>query len=709
MRYLWPACLVLLVSATVSAQQPLEIFQDLDEATLRIPRLKDKPYEELVSKDSAYQPETIIFRDVETGAEIWSLTREEAVDIAHNDLGRTPWNCDGSIVGSIGNRAWRGTDGKITKIAWSGFNYVMNADSSGQRKLFVTGPDGSLGTLQGSYNIWDRKDPRALYFAAVKAGGAFRPWKHEDPIACEMWLVRARIGKIGDATLLPYGPKGAAHNRVASPIFKNFIEPVVKFPNGRRKDISGISDNNRLIIQDVNGKSMDDMPNYCVVDLEKKPGDAGFLRAHTLGYGGIQGVAKHDPNNEYRVHSIGISRDGKTVRWGYGSATSTGEPVSFMVPSDSLDGPPTVWSEETDEWGQYQSHGSVGADGTKVYFAGPVKKLGPEGPKNNWGLWVRPEGKPPIFAGSKRPSASGGHSSWIGNDPEWWFAHVYKRDDWEISDVIVAGNRAGTMLKKLCRPYDRRRGAKYESPYHGLPRPLQSPDATKCWFHSSMLMPNNDLSGSYVAVFRRPHAPVTLAAKGKAGAVDLSWTPHAVSREVKCWHVYRGDASGKNFVEVGEAPVATKTFTDATAEAGKTYSYAVTAEEWSGLESDATSPVLKVTVTAASAQSSASVAKGLSGWDKTAPAAVEGFTATKIADGRFRLAWKASADKDLRYYNVYAASAGKPAVEQKRLLVSPPKSETGYVDWTAPLGGAVSYAIVAVDRQGNVSAPAFAQ
>jgi len=30
-------------------------------------------------------------------------------------------------------------------------------------------------------------------------------------------------------------------------------------------------------------------------------------------------------------------------------------------------------------------------------------------------------------------------------------------------------------------------------------------------------------------------------------------------------------------------------------------------------------------------------------------------------------------------------------------------------DWTAPAGAAMSYAIVAVDRQGNVSAPAFAR
>ncbi len=679
----------LLVTCGAFAQQPLEVFQGLDEATSRIPRLKDKPYDELITKDSAYQPETIVFRDVETGAEIWSLTREEAVDIAHNDLGRMPWNCDGSIVAFIGNRGWRDANGKIIKTAWAGYNYVMNADSSGQRKLFVTQADGSLGTLQDQYNIWDRKDPRALYFAAVKDGQAFRPWKREDPMACEMWLVRVRIGD------------GLA---------KNAIEPLARFPNGRRKNISGISDNNRLVIQDVNGKSMDDMPSYYVADLEKKPGEAGFLRTHTLGYGGIQGVPKHDPNNEYRVHGISISRDGKTVRWGYGSATSTGEPVSFMVPSDSLDGPPTVWSEETDDWGQYQSHGSVGPDGTRVYFAGPVKKLGPDGPKNGWGLWVRPLAGPPVFMGKQKPSASGGHSSWIGNDPEWWFAHVYKRDNWELSDVIVAGNREGTTLKTLCRPYDKRRGAKYEAPYHGIPRPLQSPDATKCWFHSSMLMPNNDLSGSYIAVFRRPHAPVSLSVVGgDRQGIRLRWKPHPVSKEVRGVNLYMRRGSGP-WIQVNREPASgTETVVPAPAEAGA-YTFMATSEEWSGLESDVTSETAGVSIRDGQVLVTQKLGRKVEpGWDKTAPAAVEGFTAAKVADGRFRLAWKASPDKDLRYYNLYASSVGKPAIEQKRLLVSPPKSEASYVDWTAPLGGEMSYAIVAVDRQGNVSAPAYAE
>ena len=48
-------------------------------------------------------------------------------------------------------------------------------------------------------------------------------------------------------------------------------------------------------------------------------------------------------------------------------------------------------------------------------------------------------------------------------------------------------------------------------------------------------------------------------------------------------------------------------------------------------------------------------------------------------------------------------------MSQKRLILSPPAGTTQCPDWTAPQGAArVHYAITAVDRQGNDSAPAYA-
>ena len=50
----------------------LEVFQDLDEATSRIPQFKDKPFQALIEASAGFfQPETIIFKDAETDHKWW--------------------------------------------------------------------------------------------------------------------------------------------------------------------------------------------------------------------------------------------------------------------------------------------------------------------------------------------------------------------------------------------------------------------------------------------------------------------------------------------------------------------------------------------------------------------------------------------------------------------------------------------------------------
>jgi hypothetical protein len=60
----------------------------------------------------------------------------------------------------------------------------------------------------------------------------------------------------------------------------------------------------------------------------------------------------------------------------------------------------------------------------------------------------------------------------------------------------------------------------------------------------------------------------------------------------------------------------------------------------------------------------------------------------------------------VRYYHVYFSSQERPQTVPARRIVSPPKSCTRYLDWTAPLEGRAYYGLTAVDRQGNESEPA---
>ena len=89
-----PASVVVVFCAS-TAVHALDVYQDLDEATARIERMKDKPYAKLIDKDGYHQSETLIFKDTETACEVWSLTMEECIEMANIER-RNVFSCDGS-------------------------------------------------------------------------------------------------------------------------------------------------------------------------------------------------------------------------------------------------------------------------------------------------------------------------------------------------------------------------------------------------------------------------------------------------------------------------------------------------------------------------------------------------------------------------------------------------------------------------------------
>ena len=674
MRRTLALLMVLAVSSVAAADEPLKTFQDLEEATARIRRLAAKPLAKTVDGRSRYAAELLIFKDTTTGHEIWSLTNEQCTELANIER-RSAWNCDGSLISFIGNRMYRGADGKLVGHGWSGHNYVARADASGRRKLIVTGPGGEKGAILGTkFNTWDRRDPSLLYYTAVKDGGAWRSWSNRDTDFDGSYLIRVRLDKDLNATL----------------------EPIHRFPNKRRKLLQNISDDNKLVIQDVNatkdkttGKP-EYMPNFYVIDLNRKPGEDGFVRTHPLAYN-ITHVEGHDVNNEYRVHGITINRGGNRVSWNYGSSRVSGEPIGFSVPADNLDARPAVRKKESDPWDQYMSHPGTWRDGRSAYFSGTSKKLAAAGVRRHWGLFIRLPGKMPLPIGK---NAAGGHVSWCGNDPDWFFANTTRRlgspETWplEMGGKIVAGKADGSKFLILCDPYDRQRGGG-KGGYDAIPRPNQSPDATKCWFHSSMLMPSNKYTGSYIVVFRRPHAPTALRLTGDR----LVFAPHAVSGEVRSYLLRRKIGDGWKLI--GQAPSSAGGF-----EKPADGTYMVTALEHSGLESDTSSPTITLP--------GGRAGRPVTDFDRTPPPAVGKLTVVAEADakGQYRLKWAASEAGDVRYYNVYFSAKGKPEPVQARRIASLPAGATEYLDWAAPITGEAHYAVTAVDRQGNESPPA---
>ena len=612
--------------------EELEVFQDLDEVTSRIPNLADKPYMKLIEASGGYlQNEVIIFRDIETGNEIWSLTRELCRDMAHT--GRRPaWSGNGQYISFKGNMVfYHHNDRKLRKRTWAGYSYVANADGSEKRPMFAT-LDGKLAQLNcNKYNMWDAAKPNAWY--------------------C---IVKGKLIRV----LIKDGVKDS------------LAEAIYTFPNTEGKIIQEISDANFMLIEEGGDK-----PNCYVVNLNKDPSEDGFCLSYPL-------------KGEIHSGSFRLKRSRRILTGGYENLPGG---ICLSFDGDKLE--PATFDVHITE-GRRMGHLWYGPPDDRVGFFGKYKGKG--------GLWVQLPGQAPQLLAD----VPDGHATWCGRDPEWFFGAIGpgRTKDEQYARRLVAGNADGKTVKIVCTPFDRRRPE--DGGYGALPLPTQSRDGNKCWFHSSMLMPTDKQTGSYIAVFRRPYAPVELKLADKPGPATLQWTPHAINYEVKGYHVYRSDDGGKTFAELTDEAIAGTEFADTTAQLGETYLYAVTAEEWSRLESDVTS--FKITVHVKEPKALV-VASGdeETGWDRTLPATPANFKAT-VADGLIRLAWEPARDKDFRYCNIYASSEGKPEVGQKRLLVSPTHDQTHYIDWTAPKGKTIHYAITAIDRQANESAPAYA-
>ena len=699
--------------------QPYRVCDDLEELTSRINNLYRKPYDKLFDANGCPQPETIFFKDVTSGHEVMSLTRELCVDIAHADLGRPVWTVDGKKILFMGNRALIDHDGKFKKSDWQGKMYIMNADYTNQRALVteITDDKGAVTAttdgLPGKYSILDPAEPNIAYYADAEK------------------LFRAELSN--------------------DPKVPTKAQLIATFSTNHRKIIQAISRDRKLLIQDLNADIVrgtgqpEYMPEIHLVNLNKKPGEEGFYYHHPFDYGlpevkGLDGKTLHDAKNNYQFHSLMFGGNTNSIGWNYGPMTQEGEFLGWGLDvTNGLDGTPKHGEITAggggNPFGQYESHGRfVGDSSIGLYFSGPAKANGKQ--IGEYGLFLRDyaANTPPVFI---TPGPGGHVAGGESFNPYYFAAHIQAstaqwRQRVKESDAIVYGDVREKKASVLCYTYsdvrggtrtDRKTGQKTWSgmdnndmrPYTAIPRPLLSRDATKVWFHSSMLMPTEDWTGIYVVVVRRPEPPVELKVNASfmSTAATVTWKPAPLAVETKGFHIYRQDGNNPAVdltPELVPARVDGKlqtsySFQD-TKLTGNGSTYFVTTEEWSGLESDTTSNAVTVSPLAGDG-TKVEDKPARTKFDTTAPPAVTGFTATREAAGQYRLKWEASPATDIRYYNVYFSAKGKPEVKQQRLIASPLKSMTSYLDWSAPTEGEGNYAITAVDRQGNESAPAF--
>lgn len=632
---------------------PSIYYQNLVELFSRKSMSVQKPSALLVEA-GYWQSEMVIFRDATYGTEIWRLTNDPDYSRHNDSINRTPWNCDGS------------------RLAFMSSRYVPGEQYDGQPKWYIMDPDGSRfrrllphGVSKASdippYTTiapWDRVNPSNIYFGYYDG------------------LYKVDVSNGDLMTLEEALPQ-----------------------TGRRKEIcTYLSEHNRVMVNEHNTYQRDGsfFPNVYMIDLNKAHGAPGRLIQYSMHFS-IQGVQGHSISNECCFHDLMFMRTADDSWQLTYEAPEGGEALMFEIPYDGDPDSIRIAMTGYDSALPYYSHPFWGPDGVRVIYFGETAK-GAE----NHGLQLRNQRtQTPIatlIAGAK---AGGGHNAWDGYDPNWVFA-APSVGEWD--GTIIKAKTDGSSAAPFVKPYSRINGGSYD--YSSLPRPAQSPDATKVFFASSMFQTADTKVDCYIGVVRHPYPPANVRVSSLSqNQVVLAWDRPQISREIKGFRVYRSTDSDSHFLEISPSSITEQGYADNTVSVGHAYYYAVTSEEHSGMESDYLSNVPRANISSSSTNWDNYRAEGFRGWDTAPPGPITSLSVSQLSAGVYQLTWQGSVDNDVRYYNIYYSVAGPPACTQQRLIASLRSIATKFIDWQANPGYAPFYGVTAVDRAGNESLP----
>ncbi|MBN2496744.1 MAG: hypothetical protein JXR96_19290 [Deltaproteobacteria bacterium] len=646
--------------------------QGLDELCRRRDLAPAKDIQASIDPDGWAQPETLIFRDTQTGVEIVRLTDDPAGSIHHCHINRTPFNADGSYVFFGSSRCWPGV--------WCGDHYYF-LTGFGARGPRLIDPGAQLRLWVGPFAAWDPEDAQALYFV-----------RHED--LSGLYRIDVDDGR-----------------------FTTSLVRTLPHPERRKHIFANVGHAGTLAIKTTN---TDGEPVFVYVFHPDRPTE---LTTFDLG---IQADhPDHDPAEEWHVHDFTLRRNPEdTIVLNYGPQGDVGEPLFFELSSDGS----RAWrisyapNEDTHCPVPYYSHPAWMHDGTRVVFNGTAEKLvdgtNPDGSDrwvwndSEWGGYVHrvsdfePSGG---YATSELAAKVApldfriSHYAWDGFDARWIHgaaatseagAPLYRlRADGGLSELL-----ARTMARSRCSD---------DCDYCSLPRPAQSPDATKVAYSSDMLQAEANHQDLYAAVHRYPFSPVWLGLVSDS-EIRLGWQLHELGREIRSVRIWRSpDSEPFDFQPLGEAgPSASYLDSSAQLADGESVIYAATCVEHSGLESRSLSRVLRVTRIGARYRCDRVEPYGHRGFDTRPPGAPTALEAL-AEQGLIRLRWSAPGDADLRAFHVYASPDGPPEPVQAFRVASPAAGHPTYLDWSAgPAASSVHYAVTAVDGQGHESQPA---
>src|SRR3954471_13560875 len=180
----------------------------------------------------------------------------------------------------------------------------------------------------------------------------------------------------------------------------------------------------------------------------------------------------------------------------------------------------------------------------------------------------------------------------------------------------------------------------------------------------------------------KPAAPSAASVSVSGTGFIVDWADNGEA-DLAGYVVSRATSAGGSYTKLTPTPITTSTFQDDSVPAGKTPYYKITAVDFSGNSSSATSVTLP---------------------DTSAPAAVRNIKVS-VGTSSVKLDWSSNNERDLAGYRVYRGTSADGAFTE---LTTTPRTSSDFTDSTAPAGVVSWYRVVAVDKSGNPSAPVAA-
>ena len=205
----------------------------------------------------------------------------------------------------------------------------------------------------------------------------------------------------------------------------------------------------------------------------------------------------------------------------------------------------------------------------------------------------------------------------------------------------------------------------------------------------------------------RPAPPRNLSAIQQGLRVLLRWEAPEPANEITTYRIYRLRGSNNSFLPMATCPAGQLSYLVEKLEPGSTYYFAVTSETGSGLESDSLSPVIQVREALNGKLEIKRTLETGTGWDNIPPEAPGNFSGRRVAPGKYLLEWSASQSADVLYYQIYYSATSPPPIGPENLIAKLRQGAVSFMHISTPKVGGAHYAIIAVDRQDNLSRPAL--